>query len=259
MKLTTVFSKAMVTAAAMMPLAGHAWFLSPPVPLLPIPINWTDSNANIIFSKDALDVLDLVNTTLVPRGSTYIAQAGVPGEANGIVNAKALAAPITRIVVGVSGKGNLLSQVITSGAANGGALYFSRNDPADGGVYGLTVANLNIDYASKTVLADFTPKGGATISQTPLWTFVTSSDKKLKYKFPLSISVNETLGNLRLTGDANAETLTVSGGSKEILYKALNLPEYTIFALNYDFGQLFLDIKVKLRKKPASLRPYVPN
>lgn len=243
MKINATLSIAALAAAALLPQAAQA---------LTLPINATVSNSVQAFTADNLAALDVVAMTVSARGNTYVAKPGTPGETNGTVTPAAFGFPITKIVIG----GGLS---IDSGSAVGSALYFSRKDDDTGEELGLTLANFTIDYKKKQVLADITPKGGTTAVQAPIYDFKTVQDKALKYGFPLSITLKEVLGDLRLTGVVEADEVTVRGGLKEALYKAMRLPEFAIFALKMDYGTLSQDVSLKLRSRAVSTRPYVAN
>lgn len=206
---------------------------------LTLPTNTLVANSVQTFTADNLASFDLVNLVVEARGTTYVAKAGTPGASNGTVTPVAFGFPITKVVIG-SG----LS--IASGTASGSALYFNRMDPDTGKATALTLANFTINYKQSKVLADTTVQGGKTQVQMPLYDFTATSPLALKYKFPLSISLHEVLGNLKLTAQAKA-----------VMTTGLDLPEYALPALDFDFGTLTQDINVQLRSTPINTRPYV--
>jgi len=205
---------------------------------LTLPINATVSNSVQAFPADNLAAFDLVKLTIEGRGTTYVAKAGTPGETNGTITPVAFGFPITKIVIG-----NRLN--IASGSAVGSALLLQRFNDDTGATVGFTLANFTIDYNRKQVLADTTPVGGKTTVQMPLYNFVATTPLGLKYVFPLSVTGHEVLGQLALTPQAKA-----------VFTSALELPEFALFALDYDYGTLTQDISLKLRSRPVSTRPY---
>lgn len=206
---------------------------------LTLPTNALVANSVQTFTPDDLAALDLVNMVIEARGTAYVAKPGTPGESNGTVTPVAIGFPITKVVIGSNLK-------IVSGTASGAALFFNRTDLDTGKKTGLTLANFTINYQQSKVLADTTILGGKTQVQMPLYDFTATSPLALKYKFPLSISLHEVLGNLRLTAQAKAA-----------LTNGVELPEYAIPALEIDFGTLTQDINVQLRSIPINPRPYV--
>lgn len=206
---------------------------------LSIPTNFLVANSVQAFPAENRTAFDLVLLTVSARGTAFVAQEGTPGETNGTVTPAAFGFPITKIVIG--SKLN-----IVSGTAAGSALYFSRDDIETGLTHGLTLANFTIDYNAHKVLADTTPAGGATVKQAPIYNFTVQTPLALKYKFPLSITLHEVLGNLLLTDQ-----------TKAIFKEALAIPEYGEFALDYDYGTLTQDVTAKLRSKAVSTTPYV--
>lgn len=206
---------------------------------LTLPTNFLVANSVQAFPAENRTAFDLVMLTVAPRGTAFVAQEGTPGETNGTITPAAFGFPITKIVIG--SKLN-----IVSGTAAGSALYFNREDLDTGLTHGLTLANFTIDYVGHKVLADTTPAGGATIKQMPIYNFTVQTPLALKYKFPLSITLHEVLGNLLLTDQ-----------SKTVFKEALAIPEFGEFALDYDYGTLTQDVTTKFRSKAVSTKSYV--
>lgn len=200
---------------------------------LTLPTNFLVANSVQEFTSDNLDSFSLVSLKIEARGNTYVAKAG-PYD-----TPAAFGFPITKIVIG--SKLN-----IQSGTASGSALYFNRLNEDTGAQLGLTLANFTINYDKKQVLADTTPKGGVTIPAMPLYDFTVNTPLALKYSFPLSFTLHEQLGNLKLTAKA-----------KEVMNTVLELPEIAQAALDFDFGTLTQDVTTKLRPKAVSTTPYV--
>ena len=210
---------------------------------LSIPFAWTESNSVQAFPDEIIGAFDLVRLTVKAAGNTTATGTVSTGELNGTVNNNAFSFPITKIVIG--SKLN-----IASGSADGSALVFERqaDDDFDGtieGVYGFTLANFTINYDTKQVLADVTPKGGATAKQRPLYLFNVATPLALKYKFPLTVTGHEVLNQLQLAPEA-----------KTLFTDVLVLPEIALGSLDLDYGTLTQDVSTNLRKKKISSTPY---
>jgi len=226
MRASSIRSGAVALAAVVSAVSAHA---------LTLPTNALVANSVQQFTQDNLDSFTTVNLVVEPRGTTYVDKAAPAGSETPL----AFGFPITKIVIG-------LTLNIQSGTASGAALYFNRLNDDTGARLGLTLANFTINYLTKQVLADTTPKGGTTVTQMPLYNFTTNSPLALKYKFPLTILLNEQLGNLKLTTQA-----------KQALITALELPDVTQSALEFDFGTLTQDVTAQLRARPVNATPYV--
>lgn len=207
---------------------------------LNIPFAWTESNSVQTFTDDNLAAFDLVSLVVRAKGNATEVGARVVGETNGTETAKAFKFPITQIVIG--SKLN-----IASGSASGSALYFEREDILDTGeIFGFTLANFTINYDTKQVLADVTPKGGAVAKQQPIYTFNVNTKLALKYKFPLTVTGHEVLDQLKLTA-----------GIKTVFTDVLRLPEFALPQLEVEYGNLTQDVSTNLRKVKISSAPYV--
>ncbi|WP_375214194.1 hypothetical protein [Aquabacterium sp.] len=228
------------TAIRLSAAAAVIGFAAPSVQAnLTLPIQFTQSNSVQAFPLDNREAFDLIKLTVEGRGTTYVAAQGAPGSTNGTVTPAAFGFPITKIVIGPRLN-------IVSGSAVGSALFFQRFNDDNGETVGLTLANFTIHYDRKQVLADTTPVGGTTQVQMPIYDFTTLTPLALKYKFPLAITGHEVLGNLKLTPQV-----------KDVMRSVLQLPEFTEFALEFDYGTLTQDISTNLRSRPVSTRPYV--
>lgn len=199
---------------------------------LVVPIQFLDAASVQAFSSDALDSFSLpgINVNIVGKGNA----SAVPNTVG------QFSLPITEIKVT-----GLLH--IAGGGAVGSALEISRTDRR-GGLQGLTLANFQINYDTKQVLADATPFHGATTKQLPIYNFNTATPLGIRYKFPLSFSGHEVLNKLFFTPEAQS-----------FLLSSLALPPFAapILAAT-DFGTLTQDINIALRKKAISTKPYVP-
>lgn len=220
------FAYAAITLAAGMTAQAQA------ATLLTLPLQGTVSDSVQTFSKDAMNGFRALEITVAAKGNA----SAVAGTTN------AFSLPVTKVVIGT--KLN-----IASGSAVGSALYISRIDYDTEGEpeVGVTLANFTINYETSQVLADTTAKGGATSKQMPLYDFKTATPLALKYKFPLTITGNELLNDLRLTAQA-----------KQAFISGLNLPVFAVPLLNNDFGTLTQNISTNLRKKAVSTTPYTP-
>lgn len=216
-------------------LAFAASFSAASAQALTLPTSALVANSVQEFTQDNLDSFTTVNLVVEPRGTTYVDKAAPAGSETPL----AFGFPITKIVIGATLN-------IQSGTASGSALYFNRLNDDTGARLGLTLANFTINYQSKQVLADTTPKGGITVKQMPLYNFTTNAPLALKYKFPLTIVLHEQLGSLKLTTQA-----------KQALIQALELPEVTQAALDFDFGTLTQDVNAQFRARPVNATPYV--
>jgi hypothetical protein len=200
---------------------------------LTIPSQGLVSDSVQQFSTLAMNGFNAVDITVEPKGNAKIVPSSVK---DGI--ASAFSFPITKIEIG--SKLN-----IASGAAVGSALKINRLTEEDLMV-AITLANFTINYETKQVLADTTTSAG-TVAQQPLYNFTATTPLALKYKFPLTVTGREVLGNLRLTDQAKAS-----------LIAGLQLPVFAVPLLNDDFGTLTQDITFNARKPAASTTPYKP-
>jgi len=196
---------------------------------LTIPANALVADSVQAFSSDAQDAFAAQEVTVSPLGNATAV--------TGVTSAFRL--PITTITIGAGLK-------ITKGDAKGSALQFAR--VYRGNTVALTLANFTINYVSKQVLADVTPKGGTTVAQQAIYNFHTATPLGIKYQFPLKITGHEVLDQLFLTEE-----------TKDSFMTALALPKAIRGVLDIvDFGTLTQDIAVKFRAKPVSNKPYVP-
>ena len=223
MTFATVRSVSLAAAVALSAFSAQA---------LNIPTNALQADSFQVFSESALDSYAVFGVSITPLGNATPV-AGTTDTFN---------LPVTSISIGLTG-----GVKIENGKATGSALEISRFDKA-GRKRGLTIANFTIDYAKSQVLADTTVIGsGVTQPQAPVYNFVKTQELALKYKFPLSISLKEQLGNLRLVDvNGTADALGISRGLANA-----TIPEI-------DFGVINIDIGVAFRSKPVSTKAYVP-
>lgn len=228
----TIRSVAVTTFLAAAAASAHAD--------LKIPFGWTNSNSVQKFPTEVLDALDLLYIRIAARGNTT--SLGDIATSQAVPNAASYSFPVTEIVIG--SKLN-----IAAGSAAGSALEFSRNrDETDGAEIGVTLSNFTLDYVKKQVFCDAKPFGGAS-KRIAIYDFHVATPLALKYKFPLTVTGHEVLDQLKLTADGKA-----------VYTAGLELPDYTLTALELDYGTLTQDISTKTRKpKLASTKPYVPT
>lgn len=223
MTFATVRSVSIAAAVALSALSAQA---------LTIPTQSLKAESFQVFSEAALDSYALFDVSIKALGNA----TPVAGTTN------TFSLPVTSISIGLTG-----GIKVEAGKAVGSALEISRLDPKTGKKRGLTIANFTIDFKKNQVLADTTVIGGATVAQAPVYNFIKTQELALKYKFPLSISLKEQLGDLRLV-DVN--------GTADALGIPRSIANITIPEI--DFGVINIDIGVALRSKPVSTKAYVP-
>lgn len=220
---------ATLTLTAGMCLAtGAAWAQK-------ITINMLKADSVQTFSEDALFSFETTGVVVAPKGNT--------SEAGG-----SYSFAISDITIGQS-KYVGLAPATVKGSSSGSALEIWGLDENTGAKIGVTLANFQIDYHAKLVLADVTPQGGTTTVAAPLYTFEVK--RPLGFvKLPDGRTVlQEVLGNLRLTPFMQ-RTFT----------RALNLADFAAVMLPaIDFGTLTQTIDLSLRAKAVSTAPYVPQ
>lgn len=194
---------------------------------LTIPTDFVQADSFQNFSDAALEQYDAFEITVTPLGNA--SATATPGSYN---------LPVTSITINSSLK-------IAAGAASGSALEIART--YRGAKVGVTIANFKLDFINHKVLADFTPIGGTTIPQMPVYSFNEFQKLTLKYKFPLSVTGTQILDKLFLEPDA----ITA-------LANALKLPAFGPELMKTtDFGKINIIVKAGLRT-PVSTAPYVP-
>lgn len=220
----TTFRQA-AAATALMTIIGAAQALT---------LNTSALNANSTqtFSENAIGAFTTYTTTVEAAGTTTDA-----GNYTFVL-------PVTKVVIGSNLKP-------TSGEASGAALKFSRTD-SRGVLRTLYLSNFRIDYAAAKVLADRTLvdlTNTAVTENIEVYSFATQEVLALKYKFPLSISLNEVLG-----------PLTLSNAAIESFILGLRLPNGALVRATLpgiDFGTLRQLIEVSFRKKAVNNTPFV--
>lgn len=212
-------------AAALMTVVGAAQALT---------LNTSSLNANSTqaFSENGVGAFTTYATT--------VEAAGTATDAGNYT----FVFPVTKVEIGSNLKP-------TSGEASGAALKFSRTD-SRGVLRTLYLANFRIDYTASKVLADRTLvdlTNTAVTENIEVYTFSTQETLAMKYKFPLTISLNEKLG-----------PLTLSSTAIESFILGLRLPNGALVRATLpgiDFGTLQQVIEVTFRKKAVDSTPFV--
>lgn len=173
MTFATVRSVSIAAAVALSAFSAQA---------LTIPTNSLKAESVQVFSEQALQSYQVFGVTVTPLGNATK------------LSENSFNLPVTSIDIGLTG-----GIKVESGKAVGSALEISRINSFTGKKMGFVVANFTIDFNKNQVLADtsdLTTK--VTQKQAPLYNFVKTQELALKYKFPLSISLKEQLGDLRV-------------------------------------------------------------
>lgn len=227
MTFATVRSVSIAAAVALTAFSAQA---------LTIPTNALNANSVQVFSENALDSYAQFGVSIAALGNaTPVADT---------VNSYNL--PVTSLTISLKN-----GIKIEKGDAKGSALEIARIDPVTGVKKGLTVANFTIDYVNSQVLADTTVIGsGVTAMQAPLYNFVMIKSLGVKYKFPLSISAVEQLGDLRLVDVPG--TVRALGITRPLSTLALAVIP------TIDFGVIDINVGVSFRSKAVSTKLYVP-
>lgn len=187
-------------------------------------LNTTVFNANstLQLSGDAFAALQGANVSFSALGNASVGAGKVIDE----VLVPSYNLPVTQADVSI---GWNLKISPNSGEAVGSALLIKR------GVNQMALANFNIDYKSEQVFADVIIKGVTT--NMAIYSFDQQSDLKIGLK-GLSLTMNQTLGNLQLTTQA-----------QDTFASALKLSAPLKAALSgLDFGTITVDINTTLRK-----------
>lgn len=222
MTFATVRSVSIAAAVALSAFSAQA---------LTIPTNSLKAESVQVFSEQALQSYQVFGVTVTPLGNATK------------LSENSFNLPVTSIDIGLTG-----GVKVESGKAVGSALEISRINSFTGKKMGFVVANFTIDFNKNQVLADtsdLTTK--VTQKQAPLYNFVKTQELALKYKFPLSISLKEQLGDLRVADVyGTVDSLGIDPALGDIVIPTI------------DFGVINIDIGVAFRSKPVSTKPYVP-
>lgn len=222
MTFATVRSVSIAAAVALSAFSAQA---------LTIPTNSLKAESVQVFSEQALQSYQVFGVTVTPLGNATK------------LSENSFNLPVTSIDIGLTG-----GVKVESGKAVGSALEISRINSFTGKKMGFVVANFTIDFNKNQVLADtsdLTTK--VTQKQAPLYNFVKTQELALKYKFPLSISLKEQLGDLRVADVyGTVDSLGIDPALGDIVIPTI------------DFGVINIDIGAAFRSKPVSTKPYVP-
>jgi len=212
-------------ALAAAPLTALAW------PTLTIPTNALQADAVQAFSQEARDAFELVEIQVRPAGQAS-ATAGLTG---------AFTLPVTSITID--------GLKVVGGKAAGAALRFERFDHESGQDRQVTLANFRIDFNRHLIHADAFKDDGSRLADAPVFRFNEQTPLAIKYQFPLSITAHQVLDKLFLTPQAQA-----------LFNAGLGLPEVVQSTLGIiDFGEIRINVAVKLRPRPVSTKPYLPQ
>jgi len=222
--LPSLRSAIMPLALVASPLSAWAW------PTLTIPTNFLEADANLVFSQEALDALALVEIQMSPAG-TATASAGQVG---------AYMLPVTSVTID--------GLKVAAGKSTGAALKFDRFDYDTGADRRVTLGNFRLDFIKRVIHADAFSDNGQRTPDMPVFTFNEQTPLAIKYRFPLSITAHQVLDKLFLTPEAQG-----------VFNNGLGLPEVVQDVLRIiNFGEIRVNVGVKLRAKPVSTTPYKP-
>lgn len=182
------------------------------------------ATATLVLSADA-------KTKAAAAGLSF----GAAGNAYTGSTAGTFVLPITKSVVDVS-----LFKPITpvSGEAIGSALLASK------GTKTLALANFKIDYAKDEIAGDFIYNGQT--QNMALFSFTESTPRTIKLS-GLSLVMNQTLGDVRLTSDATSSLTSALGSSGAL----------SAFA-GANMGTITIDVST-LSRKAVSTKPYTAS
>ncbi len=182
------------------------------------------ATATLVLSADA-------QTKAASAGLSF----GAAGNAYTGSTAGSFVLPITKSVVDVS-----LFKPITpiSGEAIGSALLVNKGTKA------LALANFKIDYATDKISGDFIYNGQT--SNMALFSFTEQTPRTIKLS-GLSLTMNQTLGNLKLTSGATTSLTSALGASGALgAFTAANM------------GSVTIDVST-LTRKAVSTKPYTAS
>jgi len=147
--------------------------------------------------------------------------------------------PVTQAVLNA---GLFTSPTPISGKSIGSAIIATK------GVKQIGLANFSVDYSTHTVTGDFISNGAAT--SLAMFTFKEQTKLNLSLK-GLSLTMNQTLGNLSLTSDANAKFGAALGLSSGMQSSFAGL----------DFGTITIDISSLARTNKLNIgnRAFTPK
>lgn len=202
--------------------------LSSAASALSLDTTYLQANSTLQFSSSAFNATNLLDISFSTMGNAY--QSGSV-TTNGI-RVPTFVLPVTNADVSI---GWNLKLSPNSGDATGSGLLLTR------GYAQLGLANFSIDYGTDKVYADVMWGGKST--NMAVYSFTEQTDLKIGLN-GLALTMNQTLGNLKLTGQAIDTFASVLG--VDDVFKGV------MTGLN--FGTITIDIKTALRS-PISDNP----
>lgn len=180
------------------------------------------ATSTLQFSSDAFNAASLARISFSALGNAY--EKGSVTYSDGI-KVPTFVLPVTSADVSL---GWSLKLSPNSGEASGAGLLLTRGNRQ------LGLANFTIDYATDRVYADVLANGVST--NMAVYSFVEQSDLNIGLK-GLSLTMNQTLGSLKLTTQA-ADTFASVLGLSDVL-------KHTMAGL--DYGTIAINITTALR------------
>lgn len=187
------------------------------------------ATSTLQFSSEAYGMASLVGISFGAWGNTY--QSGSKTTADG-VTVPTFVLPVTNADVSLGWNLKLSPE---SGEAIGSGLMLTRGNRQ------LGLANFSIDYKTDKVYADVIANGKST--NMAVYSFTEMSDLQIGLK-GLALTMNQTLGSLKLTTQAT-DTFASVLGLDSFIRGAMGV---------LDFGTITIDIKTALRM-PISDNP----
>lgn len=181
------------------------------------------ATATLVLSADAKAKAALAGVSFGAGGNTYTGSS-----------AGTFVLPITKSVVDVS----LFKIAPVSGEAIGSAILASK------GTKSLALANFKIDYAKDKISGDLITNGQT--SSMALFSFNEQTPRTIKLS-GLTLTMNQTLNNLKLTSDATSSLTSALGNSGAMS---------SLAAAN--FGTLTIDVS-SVSRKAVSTKPYTAS
>lgn len=195
---------------------------------LSLDTTYLQANSTLQFSSSAFNATNLLDISFSAMGNAY--QSGSVTTKG--VTVPTFVLPVTNADVSI---GWNLKVSPNSGDATGSGLLLTR------GYAQLGLANFSIDYTTDKVFADVMWGGKST--NMAVYSFTEQSDLKIGLS-GLSLTMNQTLGNLKLTNQA-VDTFASVLGVDDVFKGVMT---------GLDFGTITIDIKTALRK-PISDTP----
>jgi hypothetical protein len=179
------------------------------------------ANSTLTLSKSALDLSAQSGLTYRAMGNAYAGAAG------------SFVLPVTEAVVNV---GLFTPTKPVSGKSIGSGLAITRGSNT------AALANFSVDYSTHQIMGDLITSSGS--KSYTLFSFQEQSPLKITLK-GLSLTMNQTIGALKLGGLANSG----SGSVNSALGSVLGLNSVALAAFSaVDFGTVTIDISTMSRK-----------